>query len=505
MIEWTSAHPDTLISWDYETSGDVAYHNVHRQTQLEFTDENDHAEWGEWYYGVKGSDGLTFQSGSDRDVRAQYLNNGNLANTKDSAFRAINDNFPVFGLSIDYGSVSNGNSSSTFAIGLAQDQAVQFHGNDGYLPYPSLWKSYYSDGVDALVSFLDEYDEASANATTFDNKIQSDANAAGGQDYVTIVSLALRQAFAGTQLANTPDQPWLFLKEISSDGNMQTVDVIYPFHPILTYTNPTLLKYLLDPLFVNQHAQAADYTFPWSIHDLGALYPNATGRPDGGGEPQHLEESGNMLIMTLAYAQRTNDIDYVTQNYDLLKKWADFSVGVALIPNGENSTDDFAGPGANQTDLAVKGIIGLGAFSQLANLTGNDADAQNFSSIASDYVSRFPALAYTADGTRATYFYNNQDSWGMLYNLFADKMLALNLFPQSLYDLQSSWYSQHMGTYGLQLKWDQPYTKSDWEMWVASWASDDVKTSLHQKLATWINETPTNRPMGDLYNVEGGE
>lgn len=78
--------------------------------------------------------------------------------------------------------------------------------------------------------------------------------AAGGADFVTIASLAVRQAFGGTQLCGTTDAPFLFLKEISSDGNVQTVDVIFPFHPILIYTNPTLLKYLLDPLFINQEA-----------------------------------------------------------------------------------------------------------------------------------------------------------------------------------------------------------------------------------------------------------
>ena len=116
-----------------------------------------------------------------------------------------------------------------------------------------------------------------------------------------MTSLAARQAFGATQLTGTPEAPYLFLKEISSDGNAQTVDVIFPAHPVFLYTNPTLLKILLDPLFINQ--ESGQYPNQYSMHDLGSHYPNATGHPDGADEQQPLEECGNMLIMTLAYAQ----------------------------------------------------------------------------------------------------------------------------------------------------------------------------------------------------------
>lgn len=91
---------------------------------------------------------------------------------------------------------------------------------------------------------------------------------------MTIASLTVRQAFGGTQLCGTTDAPYLFLKEISSDGNVQTVDVCFPFHPILIYTNPTLLSYLLNPLFINQ--ESGQYPNTYSMHDLGTNYPNAT-------------------------------------------------------------------------------------------------------------------------------------------------------------------------------------------------------------------------------------
>jgi len=90
------------------------------------------------------------------------------------------------------------------------------------------------------------------------------------------------------QLVGNTTKQYLFLKEISSDGNVQTVDVIFPFHPILLYTEPALLKLLLDPLFENQ--ESGQYPNTYSMHDLGSSYPNATGHRDGSDEKQPLEE-----------------------------------------------------------------------------------------------------------------------------------------------------------------------------------------------------------------------
>lgn len=131
------------------------------------------------------------------------------------------------------------------------------------------------------------------------------------------------------------------MKEISSDGNVNTVDVIFPFHPIAIYLEPIILKYLLDPLFINQ--EAGNWPYQFSIHDIGSAFPNATGHNDGDDEMQPLEECGNMIIMTLAYAQRANDDAYLAEHYNILKQWNEYLIEEALIPANQISTDDFAG------------------------------------------------------------------------------------------------------------------------------------------------------------------
>jgi hypothetical protein len=160
------------------------------------------------------------------------------------------------------------------------------------------------------------YNDWSTQAGHFDHQVAVDSLAAGGQDYLTITSLSARQAFGGVQLVGSTKKMYMFLKEISSNGNTQTVDVIFPAHPIFIYTNPTLLRLLLDPLF-EQQEKPGGWPNTYSIHDLGE-YPGALGHADGVDEIQPLEECGNMIIMTLAYAQRANDAAYLSKHYSRL-------------------------------------------------------------------------------------------------------------------------------------------------------------------------------------------
>lgn len=303
----------------------------------------------------------------------------------------------------------------------------------------------------------------------------------------------------------TQDKHYLFLKEISSNGNTQTVDVIYPASPIFYYTNPELVKLLLDPHFENQ--ESGHYPNKFAIHDLGTHFPNATGHPDGNDEHMPIEECGNNLIMVLAYAQRSGNSDYIKQHYPILKQWAEYLVEDSLYPAEQLSTDDFAGHLANQTNLALKGMIGLEAMSQISTLAGEDADAQNYSSIAHDYIDQWQTLGLnTADNPPHSILnYNNATTHGLLYNLYNDRLLNTSLVPQSVYDMQSDFYPTVEETYGVPLdtrnRW---YTKSDWEVFCAAIASEETRDMFIADLAKWVNETPTSRPFTDLYQTNDG-
>lgn len=370
---------------------------------------------------------------------------------------------------------------------------------------PSLWKSYFDDELDALSFFHKDYSESSKLSSELDTRIATDSKAAAGDNYHILTSLAVRQAFGATQLVGTQEKHYLFLKEISSNGNMQTIDVIYPATPIFYYTNPELVRLLLDPHFENQ--EAGQYPNKWAIHDLGTHYPNATGHADGNDEHMPVEECGNNIIMLLAYAQRTGNNDYLKQHYPIIKQWAEYLVEDSLLPAEQLSTDDFAGHLANQTNLALKGIIGLEATSQIATRVGQDADAANYTAIAHDYITKWQALGInTADDPQHSILtYNDPSTHGLLYNLYNDRLVNTSLVPQSVYDRQSAFYPSVKDAYGVPLDTRNRYwTKSDWEIFCAAIASTETRDMFINDLAKWVNETPTSSPFTDLYMTGDG-
>jgi len=127
-----------------------------------------------------------------------------------------------------------------------------------------------------------------------------------------------------------------------------------------------------------------------------------------------LEECGNMIITTLAYAQRTGDTAYLSQHYSILKQWTGYLVQEALIPANQLSTDDFQGQLANQTNLALKGIIAIEAMSEIASKTGNSADAANYSNIAHEYIGQWRQMAVvsSADPPHTNLDYQDDNSHG---------------------------------------------------------------------------------------------
>lgn len=522
--EWTSGDRAQVAQWDYgitqdssnatstnsanstatgtAPAGGLAYHKFWRQTQQVFSEEDQQASWGYWYYTTESVEGLTHQSGADTTVRGQFISSGVLNNTEDTNYRAINDAYPVFGFAVNLGSVGSDSVQSLFTLNLAQEDVVQFEGAAGIEAIPSYWSETYSDDISALSFFYNDYENVAGLATDLDNQIASASTAAGGSDYVTLTSLVVRQAFGGLQVSGNSSNTFIFLKEISSDGDIQTVDVIFPAIPIILYLNASWMKLLLDPLYIYQEAGLFTQG-SYAAHDLG-FYPNATA---AGTEMQPLEECGNMLIMTLAYAQRTGDTDYLNDHYNLLNQWTQYLINDSLIPSTQISTDDFAGALANQTNLALKGMIGIQAMAVIANMTGHASDGANYTNIAQSYISQWQDLGIAQDDNPAhtTLAYGMNDTHGLLYNLYGDALLQTHLVPTSVYEMQSNFYPTVDSTYGVPLDTRHDYTKNDWEMFCAAIAASNTSSMFIREIATWINETPTSGPVTDLYDTTSGD
>lgn len=112
---------------------------------------------GHWYFTTKDDDYrlLNFQSGVAKEVRGAFQREGRLANAQDTHFRPINQDYPVFGFSVDLGSIYFASPKSTlFTLGLTQDEALEFGSETGNVTLKTLWTSYFSRETDAVSSSL---------------------------------------------------------------------------------------------------------------------------------------------------------------------------------------------------------------------------------------------------------------------------------------------------------------------------------------------------------------
>lgn len=332
--------------------------------------------------------------------------------------------------------------------------------------------------------------------------------------YYSIVALSTRQIMGAYVYAIPPptgscgsealdgsneDTPLMFQKEISSDGNVNTVDVLYPATPFFLWANPDMIKYTLEALYQNQ--ESGFYPNGYSMHDLGTHFPNATGHVEGDDEYMPVEESGNMILMSYAYYKFSGDAAWIKSHYTILKQWANYLIQFSLIPSGQLSTDDFAGTLVNQTNLAIKGIVGLQAMSAVARIADETADAANFSATAIEYYDKWEYFAIDPSGSHAMLAYQWRSSWGLLYNTYFDKLLNLGIVAPKVYDMQSSWYATVSQVFGVPLDHRHHYTKSDWEMWTAATCSPETRRLFVTGLAYWLNFTSTGYPFTDLYEV----
>ena len=78
------------------------------------------------YYSTSSTTGTTYQTGQDVVVRGQFISNGALANTQDTNFRAVSNDWPVFGLAHDLGTVSGTSPTVVYAVGHVRDPAIQY-------------------------------------------------------------------------------------------------------------------------------------------------------------------------------------------------------------------------------------------------------------------------------------------------------------------------------------------------------------------------------------------
>ncbi|CAN6652210.1 hypothetical protein TRVA0_025S01904 [Trichomonascus vanleenenianus] len=555
---WSAGTTNGEISWQF-LSNDVKSWVTQLTNPTEFGEDNDFSLYGNFTFNTnkQHAENFTYQSGSSSDVRSQFSKKGFLENTNDNNFRAPSDNEPVFAFSHDLGSISKTSKPIVYTLGMVNEPAITYLTKDGMVSLDPWWKTKY-DTLEDMVDFhFNDLDSVISIAAKWEAQLQKDISkyykvskidyseaikfdysASGKIDgtkyvfdpnneygylnaktkeslpsagvdeyraYYAIVAASVRQIMGAYQFtkpspgAAKQDQPYVFQKEISSSGNVNTVDVLFPVLPFFYYAYPDMLQYIMNPMLEMQ--EDGLYPNKYSLHDIGSHYPIADGHPDGNDEYMPVEESGDMIILAYAYYKATNDAAWLKTNYALFKQWSEYLIEFSLIPASQLSTDDFAGTLSNQTDLAIKGIVALQALSKIAAVIDNASDSKSLGNTASDYYSKWKTYGIDPTNTHTLLAYQWRSSWGNLYNIYPSMLLDLDVVEQDIFTMQSNFYPTVAQMYGLPLDSRHSYTKSDWELWTAACMSPSTRKMIITQLALWLNDNPTSRPFSDLYDT----
>jgi hypothetical protein len=469
-------------------------------------EQHEFAAWGQVLWSTRARDGVSMQAGDRLKLRARFVGHGSLDGSNE-ATRSTIKALPALALAVDLGRCGAAATAADFVVGQVREQCINYLGR----PLRALWTKHFGDWKAMLDFFHGDAAAARQRADALDARVGRDARAAGGERYEGLCVLSLRQAYAGTELVLGPDgSPWAFLKEISSDGNVSTVDVLYPASPVWMYLDPDYLRMLLLPLL--DYAGHGGWPKPYAEHDLGSAYPQATGHNDGKEEDMPVEESGDMLIMIAAWLRRAPRAEaqaFASRHYPLLKTWAQYLEQNLPDPGFQNQTDDFAGSIAHSVNLALKGIVALAAMGQVAAIAGHADDAAHYRDRARKDMAYWLARAKDPQAAHLDLTYHDaggQGTWGTLYNGFADTVLGTGLIPAEVRAMQAAWYRQQCNAFGLPLQVPHSYAKTDWALFTAAWLADQpVAQELIDRVYAYADSTPDRVPFCDLYStVTGG-
>ncbi|KAF8194036.1 hypothetical protein K438DRAFT_1969332 [Mycena galopus ATCC 62051] len=504
--EWVSVNLETGIEWNTSHTDHATYCQVKSTSPTSvFTDAEDSVA----YHVISSAEpNIVSIVGSASKLRQQFAASG-------EGFRLLSDlggqigivqessgEFRVFAHALDLGTTST---ISTLRGRLALPGTQSRH--------LLVYRTEVITGRSGPLSMM--------LAITLNQKILGDA-ANILPDYVDLVSLG----------KNARQWPRQSIHEglAENDRRVNPTEVIYAVLPALIYLNASITGALLKPLL--EYQNSSNYTNPYAAPDLGTAYPAAPGDPDQlalyGVEGEGLSSSDGSLI---------------GRYYNLLKQWPDYLHSNALItalqygfrqhslfnktlsPRRAPADRRDTALGQNQgnnTNLALEGIIAIRGMAEIIQIMSEAADAQkyevcrgtltaeshptyDYSGVGKNLIRSWVKLKSASGLLGWTYGYT---TFGLMYNLLADKLFQLDLVPESIFAEEST-NSLNNATqiprFGFPLGSSTSGTRPDWTLFSAAAALD---TSTHNLLISAVRKhasfNSTNATFPTRYDVETG-
>lgn len=449
-------------------------------------------DWGYLYIsGVNGKLAL----GMDPDIKSQFTANGTLINGEQKMQCFKRSSIPTLAYVHDFGTTTQ--ASSYMMIGYDEIEDIEYF----YKRYKGYWAH---EGKVSIFDMFDrlnkDYDSIMKRCREQDKTIYDDGFNAGGVKYAEILSGSYRHVNAAHKLFRDDEGNILFFsKENNSNGCVNTVDLTYPEAPLYLCYDPVLQKGMMTSIF--EYSYSGRWTKPFAAHDLGQ-YPKANKQVYGGDMP--LEEAGNMITLAAQIAKLEGNTKYVDKYWDIITTWADYLVENGLHPANQLCTDDFAGHWAGNCNLAIKAIMGVAGYAELAKMKGLDDVYAKYNAKAKEMAAAWEKETKVKDHYELAYG-AGQDTWSQKYNMVWDKLWNTNILPNNAMQTEIKYYLTKQNEYGLPLDCRKDYTKSDWIMWTAAMADKDKDfLKFVDPLYKYINETQSRVPISDWHDTKTG-
>lgn len=495
--------PYESVVWSRARVGDIELLGVGSSEQhvLGASGDDLRINWGHFYLAAPDASDERLAAVNGREARSKFATSGVFPDTDNLDMPATpNRGAAVLASAVDFGNVGTEPVSRHLLVAYDDQFSIEYLQRK---PRP-YWRKDNADFAGLLRTAVSEYEQLLQRSIAFDKELTADLEAAGGRQYAELSVLAYRQAIGAHKLVTDVDgTPLFFSKENFSNGCIDTVDVFYPSAPLFLLLNPKLLEGQMKPIL--DYASLPRWRWPFAPHDLGT-YPLANGQVYGGGERTEenqmpVEETGNMLILTLAIARAEGNVDLARNYWPLLSKWADYLRQKGLDPENQLSTDDFAGHLAHNANLSIKATEAVASYAELARLVGDTNRATDYHNAAKQMAEQWGRMADDGDHYRLAF--DKSQTWSQKYNFVWDRLLSLNLFDRSITRKEMSFYLSHQNEFGLPLDNRATYTKLDWIVWTATLADDPAEfQALIAPLYKYADQTPSRVPLSDWYDTK---
>ncbi|MBX6381049.1 MAG: DUF1793 domain-containing protein [Thermoflavifilum aggregans] len=159
---------------------------------------------------------------------------------------------------------------------------------------------------------------------------------------------------------------------------------------------------------------------------------------------------------------------------------------------------------AHNANLSIKAILGIACYGYLSNLIGLKDSAKIYLKVARDLSQKWIKIDWDEDHYSLTF--DKKGTWSQKYNLVWDKLLDLNIFPDTVFETEIKYYLNRQNRYGIPLDSRKSYTKSDWIMWTATLTNNQNDfMQLIDPVYKYITETQSRVPVSDWHDTITGK